>query len=316
MDEVQEGKKRPHGPFDQRMVVWVILYFAVVFLGAALVAPWMYKTAQNLAAVFPFLSDLSNQPFHRYVSRLLIVLGIASLWPLLRASKMNNRACIGLGSAPGAWVQFGNGLAVGFGSLAFAGVLAIMFGARTFESRSAVSVAEHLTNAALAAMTVSVLEEVLFRGTLFGCLRKAMHWGTALLISSGIYSVVHFFHRPSEPEMVYWNSGLVTLREMLGGLLDGRDLMPGFLNLALAGVILGLAYQRLGTLHFSIGLHAGWIFWLKWYGLATKGTSDSNLALWGSRKLIDGWISSVVLVLVLVVVLWKVRPNSPGTRRM
>ena len=66
-----------------------------------------------------------------------------------------------------------------------------------------------------------------------------------------------------------WNSGLILLPRMLGGFADFHALVPGFFNLTLAGVLLGLAYQRTGNLYFSIGLHAGWIFWLKTYGAFT-----------------------------------------------
>ena len=56
---------------------------------------------------------------------------------------------------------------------------------------------------------------------------------------------------------------------MLAGFADFHALVPGFFSLTLAGILLGLAYQRTGNLYFSIGLHAGWIFWLKTYGAFT-----------------------------------------------
>ena len=41
-------------------------------------------------------------------------------------------------------------------------------------------------------MIVAVIEEILFRGALFGVLRKAMPWPGALAVSSAVYSAVHF----------------------------------------------------------------------------------------------------------------------------
>src|SRR5262249_5199828 len=78
--------------------------------------------------------------------------------------------------------------------------------------------------------------------------------------------------------------------------------VPGFLNLTLAGVILGLAYQRSGSLHFSIGLHAGWIFWLKTYGFATVETAADSVWFFRTGKLINGWLAFVVLTALLVVI--------------
>src|SRR5947207_1053678 len=46
-------------------------YLAAVFLGAAAVAPWIYLAVRRLAPG----SGLAHQPFHRYVSRCLLVRG-------------------------------------------------------------------------------------------------------------------------------------------------------------------------------------------------------------------------------------------------
>ncbi len=53
--------------------------------------------------------------------------------------------------------------------------------------------------------------------------------------------------------------------------------------------VLRWAYQRTGALYFSIGLHAGWIFWLKSYKLVTQPAVGANSTLWGTDNLIDGW---------------------------
>ena len=80
---------------------------------------------------------------------------------------------------------------------------------------------------------------------------------------------------------------------MLGGFADFHALVPGFFNLTLAGILLGLAYQRTGNLYFSIGLHAGWIFWLKTYGAFTTGAPHAATWFWGTGKMIDGWLALV-----------------------
>ena len=96
-----------------------------------------------------------------------------------------------------------------------------------------------------------------------------------------------------------WYSGFVQLAGMVRGFLELGQLVLGFLNLTLAGVILGLAYQRSGSLYFSIGLHAGWIFWLKSYGFMTRELPATHPWLWGSSKLIDGWGALAVLGVTL-----------------
>jgi membrane protease YdiL (CAAX protease family) len=64
--------------------------------------------------------------------------------------------------------------------------------------------------------------------------------------------------------------------------------------------MLGLAYQRTGNLYFSIGLHVGWIFWVKAYGVITVGVGAES-AFWGSGNLVDGWLALLILVATLLV---------------
>jgi membrane protease YdiL (CAAX protease family) len=97
---------------------------------------------------------------------------------------------------------------------------------------------------------------------------------------------------------------------MLSGFGHPHELMPGFFNLSLAGAVLALAYQWTGNLYFSVGLHAGWIFWLKSYGTLTRVVPGANGWLWGGDKMINGWVVLPVLACALVVVT-RVR-SGPG----
>ena len=90
---------------------------------------------------------------------------------------------------------------------------------------------------------------------------------------------------------------------MLSGFFDVEQVVPGFFNLTLAGALLALAYQHTGNLYFSIGLHAGWIFWLKFYGFFTRDIETANAWFWGTSKLIDGWLALIVLSSVSLLLL-------------
>src|SRR5208283_2434134 len=152
------------------------------------------------------------------------------------------------------------------------------------------------------AAIVATIEEILFRGGIFGGLRRILHWQLALIASSLIFALVHFLQRAEFTGPVAWNSGLILLPRMLGGFADLHTLVPDFFNLTLAGFLLGLAYQRTGNLYFSIGLHAGWIFWLKTYDAFTTGAPRAATWFCGTGKLIDGWLALLVLAVTLVVV--------------
>ena len=176
---------------------------------------------------------------------------------------------------------------------------AVLGGARQLNlDHSGLELWRHLRNATLAAAFVALLEELFFRGVLLGALRKTCHRATAVILSSAVYALLHFFQRPEAPEAIEWSSGLMVLAGMLRGFGELEHLVPGFFTLTLAGIILAVAYLRTGTLFFSIGLHAGWIFWLKSYGFITQEHTGAKVWFWGSGKLTDGWLALIILLLV------------------
>lgn len=191
---------------------------------------------------------------------------------------------------------------LGFFSLALVAAAALASGARALSANLSVAhTIPKLAGAGLTAVVVSVLEEILYRGAVFGVLRRAFNWVFALTVSSMIYALVHFMEGARLDGSVQWYSGLELLPRMLRGFGNWHELVPGFFNLTLVGALLALAYERTGNLYCSIGLHGGWIFWLKSYGALTCEPLGANNWLWGSSKLIDGWLSLVVLMSTLLI---------------
>jgi membrane protease YdiL (CAAX protease family) len=297
-----------------RAVRSLLIYLAVVFLGGALLAPWLYWLLQWAAAQapgFPGLQGLANNPFHRYVNRSLLALALLGLWPLLRGLGLRSWLDIGLAKPSGQWRLLARGFLLGFCSLACVVILVLAFGVREVNAdKSAGGPGGKLLGAMLTAAVVAVLEEILFRGAIFGALRKVCRWPMALVITSALYAVVHFFGKPGPPAEIGWATGLAVLPRMLRGFVDMAQVVPGFFTLTLVGSALALAYQRTGNLYFSIGLHGGWIFWLKSYGLLTREVAGANTWLWGTHKLTDGWLALAVMAVCLVIVSrWALRPE-------
>lgn len=301
-------------PSGARALTLTAAYFTVIFAAGALLAPAGYHFLQSAKSIFPALSTFADQPFHRYVNRSLLAAGLIGLIPFIRLIGIQSFGQLGLSRSRSAWQQWTNGFALGFGSLACAAFLTVLAGARQFEPHSAGELIEHLLTALLAAATVSVLEELFFRGALQTALSRALPAFGAVFLSSVTYAWLHFFQRPPPPAEVSWTTGFMVLGQMFSGLADPESLIPALLNLTMAGIILGVARQQTGLLYFPIGLHAGWIFWLKSYGFLTEQNGPANLALWGSRKLIDGWIAFFVLLgtLAFVMLTPSYRTNRPG----
>lgn len=285
----------------------LIIYIVVVFVGGALLAPGLYSLVQNFSGTLP---KLAAEPFHRYVNRSLLVLALVGLWPLLKALGARTPADLGLVKPAGQGKRLAAGLFLGFASLAAVAGIALLAGARALPEQIALGkLTSKLVGAVATAAVVATLEEILFRGGMFGGLKRVLDWRLALGLSSAIYALVHFLARTQHAGDVTWSSGLALLPQMLAGFGDLHALVPGFFNLTLAGALLALAYQRTGNLYFSIGLHAGWIFWLKSYGAFSVPVNDANVWLWGSAKMTDGWFACGVLALTLAA-LFKFSPSQ------
>lgn len=283
-----------------RPVRSLLVYFVVVFIGGALLAPWLYWLANVLAAHSPAWQNLASNPFHRFVNRAMLGLAIVCLWPLWRSCGMLRPRDLGLRAGKRGLADIALGFLLGFGSLACVALAAVFMKGRAMgASHSNADIFRHVWHAALAAIIVAFIEELVFRGTLFGILRKAGPWPMALVISSAVYAVVHFLQDPGLSGPIRWWSGLVVLSSMIPA---GSRFIPAALTLFMAGTGLALAYQRTGALFFSMGLHCGWIFWLKSYGFLTTEAPGANAAIWGTGKLIDGWVA----LLVVGVVCWIV----------
>ena len=288
----------------------LLAYAGVVFLGGGLLAPWLAWGVQSLVDHLPELRNLANQPFHRYVNRCLLALALIGLWPLFRELRVSSARDVGLVKPAGQGRNLICGFALGFASMAGIAMVVLAAGARELNPGvSAGRLVERVLGGALTAAVVAVLEEVLFRGAIFGALRKTFRWPSAMLISSVVYGLVHFFRQPPSPAEIDWTSGLALLPSMLSGFIEVERLVPGLFNLTLAGALLALAYQYTGTLYLSIGLHAGWIFWLKSYGFLTQETANSWVWFWGTSRLIDGWVALFVLTLLFLLLLQR-RPRG------
>ncbi len=299
----------PH-PRDRRPVPALALYLLAVFVGGPLLAPWLYHGVQALAPSVPALETAARMPFARYVNRGLLIVALLGLPFFVRGAGVRRWSDVGIPPGLIRWKRFGAAFALGFFSLAVVCAITLLAGGRLLKPRSPGELAGQLLGVLATALIVAVIEELLFRGAMFGMLRRAMRWPAALAVSSAVYAITHFMHRGETPPTVDWLSGLRVLPTMLGGMTDVRTLFPAFLSLTLAGVILGLAYQWTGDLSASIGIHAGWIFWLKFYGFATRRAPEVDPWFWGSGRLVDGWLALAALVVVLGIVMMLSRRRT------
>ena len=289
----------------------LVIYIAWIFIGGALLAPWLDWLLRACSHLFPRLATV---PFHRVLDRSFLMLALAGIWPLLRSLGATSWREVGIIPPYGQSRKFFGGLLVGLVSLAVVAGIVVGAGGRVFMKsvppRDAVGI---VIGALGTAAAVGVLEEILFRGAVFGGLRRVLHWPFALAISSVVYALAHFFLPSQLAGPVKWDSGLVLLPQVFAGFGDIRALLPGFLSLTLAGALLGAAYQRTGNLYFSIGLHAGWVFVLRIYSQITDVAPGAPTWFWGSGKMTDGWLTFLAIAVTGVVVLYLPLGERRGT---
>jgi membrane protease YdiL (CAAX protease family) len=312
---VIEGNAETTGAQDRerksepRAVRAIARYLIVVFIGAALLAPPIYQAAHVIARHNSHFRDAAMQPFYRYVGRCLLLVALVGLPGFFKALGVSSVSALGLRFGRRHWAEAMQGFAWGFAALAIAAALTLAFGARIFAmDHTRAEWLNQLRGAAITALIVAAIEEILFRGALFGTLRRERNFWAAALISSSIYAILHFFEKPPEPDIIQWNSGFIVLAEMFRGFAEWRMLIPGFLNLVLVGLMLALAFERTGSLLFSMGLHAGFVFWVKSFGFLTKDVNGASTWIWGTNKLVDGWMSGLLL-LAIFLALYHILPE-------
>lgn len=293
-----------------RFVLLVAAYLGVVMAGAAAIAPWVWRGAHGLAEAWPAFASVANQPFHRYLNRCMILLALAGLWPLLRLAGGSFRLVL----RPVPRAQLGRewllGATFGIATLAAVVLLAVGAGARDWNlEHTPYEFGRRFTGALAAALVVGLLEEMLFRGGLFAALRRSCSFSAAACFSSFIYALTHFLARPINPLYIDGLSGFHALSQMLAGFGDISALVPGLFNLFLLGWLLAWLFERTGSLACSIGLHFAMVLFMKTYGFITQPQPGASLRIWGSHRIVDGWMSGALLLLLTGVALWWFRES-------
>src|SRR5688500_11900833 len=145
------------------------LYILFVFVGAALLAPWLHHALEALG--------YTGILFRRVVARCLLILALLGLWPLIRVLGIRSFAEIGWRRYPKMPRDLATGLAIGSTLLILAAGISLAVGASEFDaSRDASRWLKQIFSALTTAIIVSILEETLFRGAIYAALQRT--WNT------------------------------------------------------------------------------------------------------------------------------------------
>lgn len=256
----------------------LLLYLLSVMVGGALLAPLLFDLGQNGVGWLKgspigssglgqwLVSSIDRAHFTRYFNRAVLICALVFIWPFLRSVKLDR-------SLLPAWKPWGTGLCqslTGFGMAAgfllLMGFLFYKLGAYHFRSEPGWL---KLGPAITAGLGASIVEEFFFRALLMGLLLRTMSTKTAVFWGTFIFAIVHFLKPPEgwkiPDDQVAWDSGFTVLVQIARGFGDMSFLLAEFATLFAVGLVLTLARMQTGALWAGIGLHAGWVFGLKWF---------------------------------------------------
>lgn len=302
-----------------RPLLYLALFFAVPLLVGCLLAPWVYLGIQR-GADLPVLSELAGDRFERVATRCVQVVALFLVWPCLRRSGTLDRVAPLLRWTRARGGQFPRWAALGIATIVPVYASGFIAGLYQFDpkiwgtARMLLLPLEILVGA----LFVGALEEYLFRGFVFGTLRTRLAPFAAALVSSAIFSGIHFLRPrlPATPEAITWASGFELLPHLFARFRPALDwdfaLTLFFMGLALCGLLL-----RHGHLYGIAGLHAGWVwalqsgnalvnqeprahyFWLGWGDNPAQGAAVTGIAL--------------LLAVIIWLPLFTTRPCQPPT---
>ena len=288
----------------------IIAYLLAVVLLGALFAPPLYWLGQASSQIGA-LHFLKGTDFQRYFARSILICAFLLLPLVIRSIGLERFRDIGLRRNPLWWRDVTAGLLLATAVTAALGFVAIWFGIYTWKSLLPWNLVAAVF---LPALTVSVIEEFLFRGAILGLVRQTISTLPAIVLVSALFSIIHFF-RPVDGQIssVQWYSGFELIGKGFGRLADPLLVGGGFMTIFVLGLLLADSAVRTRSLWLSIGLHAGTVFGKMSFNKLTKQLTQAPP--WFGPELTVG-LGSVLTLLFLWFLVWLLflrRAFSPRT---
>jgi membrane protease YdiL (CAAX protease family) len=277
-------------------VAKLAVYFIAIVIVGALLAPFLFWSAQSLAAhgVFSFLAKYD---FETFFHRAILIAAALLLWPFLRISHLRRMADLHLAPNPRWGRDLCAGVVLSAIPLLCCGALLIAFHVYSFRHILALS---RFGKVFAASITVPFIEEAFFRGIILGVLLRTGRKYMPILAVSALFAVVHFLKAPERTSaIVTWSSGLNSIANSFGRVGDLMMLASAFVTLFLIGCVLADARVVTNSLWLAIGLHAGWIFGSGTFSLLARRQA---LALpWMGKSLLVGIIPLAVATFTWII---------------
>jgi hypothetical protein len=303
------------------------LFVLGVLIAGAILAPALFFAAQSIIHAHPdsgVARLLESKGFPSYFNRAAMLAALIGLVPLLRSLRLSSREALGSVTAQRGAIQLSLGLGLATLGIVLMGLACWQFGGCKLKGSPAWTA---LALPLLSGLTVAALEELMFRGAILCLLVRSLGATKGLWWTTALFALVHFLKPPLEAaitaDQVTWLSGFWVLSQLFRGFSEWQYFIGEFLLLFAVGAVLAGARLRTGGLWLSIGLHAGWVAGMKYFGGIVNTTAalrEGTLVPWMVRNTCKAIVSPIVGIVptlaVLItgaVALWLVR--SPSTQK-
>lgn len=289
--------------------VKLLLLIVGMILLACLLAPPLYHLGEWFAASakVKFLQDMT---FQRYFNRAFLLAALILIWPARIWLNISSWSELGLRKNKHAWTDLAIGFFAAFILLLAMGQLAVLCNVYALQGEIKW---KKFSSATGTAITVSLLEEWLFRGIFLGLCLRVLKPANAILYISALFSILHFL-KPIEEGLeinqVGWHTGFAMLPHIFHGFVEPLLLLSGFSTLFAIGVVLALTRVKTASLWMPIGLHAGWIYGQRAFNIVYKQAKEiePNWLPWIFGERIEIGIAPLITVILTgALVLWVVR---------
>lgn len=291
----------------------ILAYLVAVLVFGALLAPPLYWATQSGIEAGWLPKSLGKFDFTKYFNRATLITALVLLWPFLRWVGARRVADLEIEPNPKRWTDLSVGVAIGCAGLSVVAAMLVWSEQVRFHQPFP---SHRILEALGTATAVSLIEEVFFRGALFGALRRELSWQRALAFLAPFFAIVHFLKpdpKVGRIDEARWWSGFELIPHAFWQFAEPVLVLKGFLTLVMVGAILGYAVVRTRSLYLAIGLHAGWVFALRSFSLTSMRVGPQSI--WFGRDLTQGLAALMLLVASAVVVEMYVRSRSRSVSR-
>ena len=317
MEKLETREGRPCDVPSGGGMLWALVAVVSGALAVgALLAPVVHTGLVALGRAVAELSFLRNISFEQVASRCVLVSIAVGFLPTMCRVGARNRADLRLVRESGWLRRIGLWAFLGVGSIVLILAGGWFLGAYVpphgFGGRDLFSVAMFVGGA----LFVASIEEIFFRGALYGGIRKVFGPCAGMLGSSLLFSIVHFAKPVPQIGIAHahWYSGLRLIPDTFRIVHASYHYFPYMLTLLLMGIVLCMVVERTGSLYAAIGLHAGWI-WAMRASTSFLLPQDGRLDVFFGRggELATGYVATLTMAGILfgMLVIWRPSMRSP-----